>query len=96
MSVIGKLFGTPPDHKEEKKEHEIVEAPEFDVTQYAKKLETDKPEDRAAVQEALRKWQEEAELGSIRDSAALNLLSAEEKDAFGRLWADVADLMRSR
>jgi hypothetical protein len=32
------LFGTPPDHKEEKKEHEIVEAPEFDVTQYAKKL----------------------------------------------------------
>jgi hypothetical protein len=38
MSAIGKLFGTPPDHKEEKKEHEIVEAPEFDVTQYAKKL----------------------------------------------------------
>jgi len=38
MGIIGKLFGTPPDHKEEKKEHEIVEAPEFDVTQYAKKL----------------------------------------------------------
>lgn len=38
MSAIGKLFGTPPDHKEEKKDHEIVKAPEFDVTQYAKKL----------------------------------------------------------
>ncbi|HEY0392178.1 MAG TPA: hypothetical protein VGC63_10735 [Solirubrobacterales bacterium] len=38
MGIVGKLFGTPPDHKEEKKEHEIVKAPEFDVTQYAKKL----------------------------------------------------------
>lgn len=38
MGVIGNLFGTPPDHKEEKKENKIVEAPEFDVTQYAKKL----------------------------------------------------------
>lgn len=38
MGIIGKLFGTPPEHKEEKDKHEIVKAPEFDITQYAKKL----------------------------------------------------------
>jgi hypothetical protein len=38
MGLIKKLFGTPPDHKDEKKEHEVVETPEFDITQYAKKL----------------------------------------------------------
>jgi serine/threonine-protein kinase len=67
-----------------------------DLGLYAKKMEAGKPEDRAAVQDALRKWQEEPDLGSIRDATALNLLSTEEKDAFGRLWADVADLMRGR
>jgi serine/threonine-protein kinase len=67
-----------------------------DLGLYAKKLETGKPEDRAAVQDALRKWQEEPDLASIRDPAALALLSAEEKDAFGRLWADVAEILRGR
>lgn len=38
MGLIKKLLGTPPEHKEEKKKHEVVKAPEFDVTQYAKKL----------------------------------------------------------
>jgi hypothetical protein len=32
------MFGTPPDHATEKNEHKVVTAPEFDVTQYAKKL----------------------------------------------------------
>jgi hypothetical protein len=67
-----------------------------DLVLYTKKMQTGKPEDRAAVQDALRKWQEEADLVSIRDAAALALLPADEKDAFGRLWADVADLLRSK
>jgi len=37
-------------------------------------MESGKPEDRAAVQEALREWQEEAELAGIRDPKALALL----------------------
>jgi hypothetical protein len=67
-----------------------------DLELYAKKMESSKAEDRAEVQAALRPWQEEADLATIRDPAALELLSAEEKDAFGRMWADVADLVRSR
>jgi hypothetical protein len=38
MDLIKKIFGTPTKHEEEKKEHEVVETPEFDITQYAKKL----------------------------------------------------------
>jgi len=38
MGLIGRLFGTPTEHKDEKKEAEVVKAPEFDITQYAKKL----------------------------------------------------------
>jgi len=32
------LFGTPKKHEQEKEENEVVKAPEFDITQYAKKL----------------------------------------------------------
>lgn len=32
------LFGTPKDHQAEKEDHKAVTIPEFDITQYAKKL----------------------------------------------------------
>jgi hypothetical protein len=38
VGFISKLFGTPKNHKQEKEEHKVVETPEFDITQYAKKL----------------------------------------------------------
>jgi len=38
VGLISNLLGTPKEHSQEKKEHEVVEAPEFDLTQYAKKL----------------------------------------------------------
>src|SRR3978361_33362 len=38
MGLIGNLFGVPKEHKKEKAEHEVVQVPEFDITQYAKKL----------------------------------------------------------
>jgi hypothetical protein len=38
MGLIGKLLGTPKEHEEEKDKHEVVKTPEFDITQYAKKL----------------------------------------------------------
>jgi hypothetical protein len=59
-------------------------------------MEMGNAEDCAAVQTALRKWQEDAEMASIRDPAALALPPAQEKNAFGRLWGDVAALLRGR
>jgi hypothetical protein len=38
MGLIGNLFGVPKEHEKEKAEHEVVQVPEFDITQYAKKL----------------------------------------------------------
>lgn len=38
MSILGSIFGTPPDHGGEKAKKEVVTAPEFDLTQYVKKL----------------------------------------------------------
>jgi hypothetical protein len=38
MGLIGDLFGVPKEHEKEKAEHEVVKVPEFDITQYAKKL----------------------------------------------------------
>jgi len=66
-----------------------------DLVLHAQKLKSGKPEDRAAVQSALREWQEDADLASLRDAAALATLPPEARDAFGRLWADVADLVKS-
>jgi hypothetical protein len=57
-------------------------------------METGKPEERAASQDALRKWQEDPDLAGVRDAAALAQLPAKDQDAFGKLWADVAALLR--
>jgi hypothetical protein len=38
MGLIGNLLGTPKEHEKEKDKHEVVKTPEFDITQYAKKL----------------------------------------------------------
>jgi hypothetical protein len=38
MGILERLVGTPEDHAEEKEENAVVSSPEFDVTQYAKKL----------------------------------------------------------
>ena len=38
LSFIGSLVGSPKKHQEEKEKLEVVQAPEFDITQYAKKL----------------------------------------------------------
>src|SRR5262249_16807387 len=45
---------------------------------------------RAAVQWKLRHWQKDSDLAGLRDAAALAKLSAEERGAYARLWADVA------
>jgi tetratricopeptide (TPR) repeat protein len=59
-----------------------------------RQLETGKPADRAAVQQALRHWQKDTDLAGIRDKAALAKLPADEQKALAQLWADVAALLQ--
>jgi tetratricopeptide (TPR) repeat protein len=65
-----------------------------DLALLSKQLETGKPVDRAAVQQALRHWQEDSDLAALRDREALAKLAAREQMAFAQLWADVAELSK--
>jgi hypothetical protein len=42
----------------------------------------------------LEHWQRDIDLVSVRDAAALKKLSAEEREAWRKLWADVAALLK--
>jgi tetratricopeptide (TPR) repeat protein len=66
-----------------------------DLTLRTKQLESGRPADRAAVQQALRHWQKDSDLAGLRDQAALAKLPAEERAACERLWADVAALLKT-
>jgi serine/threonine protein kinase/Tfp pilus assembly protein PilF len=57
-------------------------------------LESGKSADRAAMLEALRHWQKDSDLASIRDKAALAKLPAQEQKEFTQLWSDVAALLK--
>jgi hypothetical protein len=51
------------------------------------------PQARQAVQARMHIWQEDADLAGVRDSAALAALPTSERDAWCRLWAEVADTL---
>jgi len=65
-----------------------------DLALRTRQLESNKPADHAAVLQALRYWQTEADLAGIRDKAALAKLPAQEQKAFAQLWADVAATLK--
>src|SRR5262249_6472156 len=66
-----------------------------DLALRARQLGSGRPADRTAAQKALRHWQKDSDLAGIRDAAALAKLPAEERVAYERLWADVAELLKS-
>jgi hypothetical protein len=52
-----------------------------------------KPDLRADIDRALRRWQQDTDLVGVRDPAALARLPAAERASWQRLWADVARLL---
>jgi tetratricopeptide (TPR) repeat protein len=65
-----------------------------DLGAWAKQLDDAKPQERKALQDQLKHWQDDTDLAGIRDEAALARLPAEEQKAFAQLWADVAELLK--
>jgi tetratricopeptide (TPR) repeat protein len=65
-----------------------------DLALRTKQLQSGKPADRTAVQQALRHWQKDTDLIGLRDKEALAKLAAQEQKMFARLWADVAALLK--
>jgi tetratricopeptide (TPR) repeat protein len=61
-----------------------------DLVAWTKLAESDKPAARKAVQAALQHWQDDADLAGVRDKDALENLPEAERDAWRKLWDDVA------
>jgi tetratricopeptide (TPR) repeat protein len=52
-------------------------------------------DDRAAVQEALRRWRRDHDLAGLREEMALDRLPDDESSAWRALWANVTALLKS-
>ena len=64
-----------------------------DLTSRAEQLTTGKPIDRTDVLATMKHWQKDSDLSGIRDELALAKLPPGEREAFSRLWSDVAKLV---
>jgi serine/threonine-protein kinase len=65
-----------------------------DLEAWRKVLDKGKPPERAKALQALRHWQQDADLAGVREEKALAGLPDEERDACRKLWADVAALVQ--
>jgi serine/threonine-protein kinase len=65
-----------------------------DLALSTKQVESGKSTERKVVQDRLRHWQQDSDLAGLRDDAALAKLSAEEREACQKFWADVAALLK--
>jgi serine/threonine-protein kinase len=65
-----------------------------DLTAQQKQLKITWPGAATAARAALLHWQEDSDLAGIRDQAALEKLPPAEREAFTKLWADVAALLQ--
>jgi len=65
-----------------------------DLDQWTKRLEGGKPADRQVVRAKLEHWQRDTDLAGVRDADALKKLSSEQQEAWRKLWADVAELIK--
>ncbi len=67
-----------------------------DLEQWSKRVEGGKPEDRHDAWAALEHWQGDTDLAGVRDTKALQELTAQEQEAWRKLWADVAEADENR
>jgi serine/threonine-protein kinase len=63
-----------------------------DLDAWTKQLTRGGPEARTALQQTMRHWQTDPDLGGLRDAAALGNLPADERAAWSKLWAEVQEL----
>jgi tetratricopeptide (TPR) repeat protein len=65
-----------------------------DLAAYTMLAGRDDPKLKQAIRQRLGHWQKDADLASLRDAEALTKLPDHERDAWRRLWADVAALCK--
>jgi tetratricopeptide (TPR) repeat protein len=65
-----------------------------DLKRRARQLDGGQPDSRIAAHQPLAAWQDDANLASLREAAAVAQLPADEQAACQKLWADVAALVQ--
>jgi tetratricopeptide (TPR) repeat protein len=65
-----------------------------DLAYWSRQAQSTKPGDRARVRQTLQRWQQDTDLAGLRDKDAVAKLSADERQACEKLWADVAELLK--
>jgi hypothetical protein len=73
---------------------QAAEWPRADLAHWAKLAASAKPADRNLVRQRMKHWQEDTDLAGVRDAKGLEKLAAEEREAWQKLWDDVADVLR--
>jgi tetratricopeptide (TPR) repeat protein len=67
-----------------------------ELTARQKQLLSARPGEADQARAKLRHWQQDTDLAGLRDEAALAKLPAQQREACRRLWADVAELLKSK
>jgi hypothetical protein len=65
-----------------------------DLALYLKLAERAEPAEKQAVREWMQQWQQDADLAPVRDPQALDRLGEDEREAWRRLWEEVAALLK--
>jgi serine/threonine-protein kinase len=65
-----------------------------DLALYAKMAERDDPKGKEVVRQRLAHWQQDTDLASVRDQAALGKLPDDERKEWRHLWDGVAALLQ--
>jgi hypothetical protein len=83
---------------DEKRDRLRVQARDWlraDMALWGKRLANGTAKDRQAARAMLQRWQRSPDLVSVRDAEALKNLSAEQRAGWLKLWADVAELLKT-
>ena len=65
-----------------------------DLEQWSKRLDGGRLDDRQLARATLEHWQRDSDLAGVRDADALKKLSGREQEAWRKLWADVAEVLK--
>jgi tetratricopeptide (TPR) repeat protein len=83
-----------PDKEQQMLRHRALAWLRADLALYAQMAERTEPEKRQFVRQQMAHWQQDSDLASVRDPAALNTLPDDERQQWRQLWDDVASLLR--
>jgi Flp pilus assembly protein TadD len=66
---------------------------QVELQAYGERLPASNPRERGSIQEQLRLWQSEPALASLRDTASVARLPADEQESCKQIWAEVKELL---